>query len=45
MTVALTADPNGKPIGVPGVPRPSEPAHIIKDDAEAVAVAERLASQ
>ncbi len=29
--------------GVPGLPRPSQPAHIIKDDAEAIAVAEALA--
>ena len=25
--------------GVPALPRPREPAHIIKDDAEAIAVA------
>ncbi|OLP61797.1 SfnB family sulfur acquisition oxidoreductase [Xaviernesmea oryzae] len=30
--------------GVPAVPRPSEPAHIIKDDAEAIAVAKKLAA-
>jgi SfnB family sulfur acquisition oxidoreductase len=29
--------------GVPAIPRPSEPAHIIRDDAEAIAVAKRLA--
>ncbi|RJF79512.1 SfnB family sulfur acquisition oxidoreductase [Azospirillum cavernae] len=29
--------------GVPGLTRPSQPAHIIKDDAEAIAVAEALA--
>ncbi len=29
--------------GVPPLPRPLEPAHVIKDDAEAIAVAERLA--
>lgn len=29
--------------GVPGLPRPSQPAHVVKDDAEAVAVAEALA--
>ncbi len=28
---------------VPGLPRPSASAHVIKDDAEAIAVAERLA--
>jgi hypothetical protein len=30
--------------GVPAAPRPPEPAHIIRDDAEAVAVAKRLAA-
>ena len=30
--------------GVPGLPRPTTPAHIIRDDAEAIAVAERLAA-
>ncbi|WP_298371375.1 SfnB family sulfur acquisition oxidoreductase [Azospirillum sp.] len=29
--------------GVPGLPRPSQPAHVVKDDAEAIAVAEALA--
>jgi SfnB family sulfur acquisition oxidoreductase len=29
--------------GVPAIPRPSEPAHIIRDDAEAIAVAKGLA--
>jgi SfnB family sulfur acquisition oxidoreductase len=29
---------------VPGLPRPTQPAHIIRDDAEAIAVAERLAA-
>ncbi|RFZ82513.1 SfnB family sulfur acquisition oxidoreductase [Shinella sp. WSJ-2] len=31
--------------GVPAVPRPSEPAHIIKSDAEAIAVAKALAAE
>src|SRR5690606_33578915 len=31
--------------GVPGLPRPQTPAHVIADDAEAIAVAERLASE
>jgi len=31
--------------GVPAVPRPSEPAHIIKSDAEAIAVAKTLAAE
>ncbi|RUW47040.1 SfnB family sulfur acquisition oxidoreductase, partial [Mesorhizobium sp. M1A.F.Ca.ET.072.01.1.1] len=30
---------------VPPVARPAEPAHIIKDDAEAIAVAQRLAAE
>ncbi|MBP1860475.1 SfnB family sulfur acquisition oxidoreductase [Rhizobium herbae] len=29
---------------VPGVPRPAEPAHIIKTDAEAISIAKRLAA-
>jgi SfnB family sulfur acquisition oxidoreductase len=33
-----------KPAGVPGVPRPRTPAHVIRDDAEAIAVAEKLAA-
>jgi SfnB family sulfur acquisition oxidoreductase len=31
--------------GVPAVVRPDAPAHVIRDDAEAIAVAERLAKQ
>ena len=31
--------------GVPAVPRPSEPAHIIKSDAEAIEVAKKLAAE
>jgi SfnB family sulfur acquisition oxidoreductase len=31
-------------LGVPAVPRPPEPAHIIRDDVEAIAVAKRLAA-
>ena len=30
--------------GVPGLPRPSAPAHVISDDAEAIAVAHKLAA-
>jgi SfnB family sulfur acquisition oxidoreductase len=33
-----------RPAGVPAIKAPDEPAHIIRDDAEAIAVAERLAS-
>jgi len=40
------ADQKGQPIvGVPGARRPTSPAHIIKDDAEAIAIAGNLASQ
>jgi len=35
----------GAPSGVPAVARPDAPAHIIGDDAEAIAIAERLAAQ
>jgi len=42
MTIAVKVDTTGK-AGVPGVQRPSEPAHVIRDDAEAIAVAEALA--
>ena len=48
MTVPFKADDAKKPAkfeGVPGVARPSRPAHVIRDDAEAIAVAERLAKQ
>ncbi|MCR6497443.1 SfnB family sulfur acquisition oxidoreductase [Shinella sp. CPCC 101442] len=31
--------------GVPAVPRPSEPAHIIRSDAEAIAVAKKIAAE
>jgi SfnB family sulfur acquisition oxidoreductase len=34
-----------KPAGVPGVPRPRTPAHVIRDDAEAIAVAKKLAAE
>ena len=42
MTIAVKAPLDGK-AGVPGVPRPSAPAHVIKEDAEALAIAEALA--
>ena len=32
-------------IGVPAIGRPAAPAHVIKDEAEAIAVAERLAAE
>ena len=42
MNIAIKT-PDGK-AAVPGVPRPTEPAHIIRDDAEAIAIAEALAA-
>lgn len=33
------------PEGVPGLPRPASPAHVIKSDAEAIAVAHRVAAE
>ena len=43
MNVAIKAQADSK-AGVPGVPRPNAPAHIIKTDAEAIAIAEALAA-
>ena len=48
MTVPFKANDAKNPAkleGVPGLARPSAPAHVIKDDAEAIVVAERLARQ
>jgi SfnB family sulfur acquisition oxidoreductase len=42
MSVALVD--TAAPQGVPGLPKPPEAAHVIRDDAEAIAVAERLAA-
>ena len=42
MNIAVKT-PDGK-AAVPGVPRPTAPAHVIKDDAEAIAIAEALAA-
>lgn len=47
MTIALVnpPQPDGQaPKGVPALPRPAAPAHVIKDDEEAIAVATRLAA-
>ncbi len=44
MNVAVKAAPDSK-AGVPGVPRPSAPAHVVKTDAEAIAIAEALAAE
>jgi SfnB family sulfur acquisition oxidoreductase len=43
MNAPLRQQPRG-PAGVPPIPRPQEPAHVISSDAEALAVAERLAA-
>ena len=48
MTVPFKANDAKNPAkleGVPGLARPSAPAHVIEDDAEAIVVAERLARQ
>ena len=42
MNVAVKTD-NAVPVGVPGLPRPTSPAHVITSDDEAIAVAEALA--
>ena len=34
-----------RPVGVPGVPRPARTAHVLRDDAEAIAVAHELAER
>lgn len=44
MNVILKTDETAR-VGVPGVAKPSEPAHIIQDDAEAIAVAHKLAAE
>ena len=36
---------NSQKVGVPGLPRPTEPAHIIQSDEEAIQIAEKLATQ
>lgn len=43
----LNRSPAAEPAGlaVPGVPLPARPAHVIRDDAEAIAVATALAAQ
>lgn len=44
MTIS-NVNTKGAAEGVPAVPRPSEPAHIIKSDAEAIEVAKKLAAE
>lgn len=48
MTIAVKPqelDPAGQPAAVPALPRPTAPAHVIENDAEAIAVAEGLAAR
>lgn len=47
MSTATEAAPKADPFqqGVPGVARPTEPAHIIRTDGEAVTIAHRLAAE
>jgi SfnB family sulfur acquisition oxidoreductase len=42
MTIAVKPK-EAKPIGVPGLPRPPRPAHVIRSDREAIEVADALA--
>jgi SfnB family sulfur acquisition oxidoreductase len=42
MTIAVKPEET-RPAGTPGLPRPSQPAHVIKSDAEAIDVAQALA--
>jgi SfnB family sulfur acquisition oxidoreductase len=42
--VQRTKQSSSAEAGVPGLPKPKTPAHIIKSDAEAIAVAEKLAA-
>ncbi len=44
IAVSPAAVETGQPRPVPGRPRPAEPAHVIRDEAEAIRVAERLAA-
>lgn len=47
MTIAISAgarDAFHLPTGAPGPARPSEPAHVVRDDAEALEIAKRLAA-
>ncbi len=42
MTIAVKPK-EAKPIGVPGLPRPQRPAHVVRSDQEAIEVAKALA--
>lgn len=43
MTIAVKPG-DAKPVGVPGVSKPAQPAHVVKDAAEAITIAHRLAA-
>ena len=43
MNVALKPD-DATPAGIPGVPRPTTPAHVVRDSGEALDIARRLAA-
>ncbi len=45
MTISVKPPEADRPTGVPPVPRLAEPARVLRDDAEAVAVAEDLAAR
>lgn len=48
MTIAVkhaAIDPAQPSVAVPAVPRPKEAAHIVRDDAEAIAIAQELAAR
>jgi SfnB family sulfur acquisition oxidoreductase len=42
---ANVKSPAKSPVGVPGVPRPKESAHVVKSDDEAIEIAHRLAAE
>jgi hypothetical protein len=45
MSAALQMDTKPQKQGVPGVPRPARPAHVVGSDAEAIDIAQDLAGK
>jgi SfnB family sulfur acquisition oxidoreductase len=46
MSAVVSLSPkSSQPAGVPGVPRPAKPAHVVRDAAEAIAIAHTLAEK
>jgi len=45
MSAVVSLNPKPQPAGVPGVPRPAKPAHVVRDAAEAIAIAHTLAEK